>query len=938
MRRALCFFVGFQLTCLAVLAQDSIKDLHKMCFTTDIAENHREPQDFFYPTPNRNGFRNASWNLNQGYGPTCTNDCIMTTAASCSKFRIPVVFTVSTQPGCGISIPTQANIDAQIAITNDFYACQNVPIEFYKSTTYSGHPTTGDMSTRYQNIGCTYSPSVLNDIPNVLNIYIFSNTSYGTFANGWAYLPSGTTAPLRVIMSRAAFNTFSYTPGTLSCAAPNLGLSIILIHELGHIFGLHHTHNELNATKECPDMSNSCTGGDYIADTDADPGLHLACASGSGCNLAPNGCTSPCATPYPTDINTENNIMSYNNVSNCRTTFTTCQKAKLMDGLLCARGPQMCDRNVNLEFTNGSEDTYYEICVGDPPPTFTATSACFAWYATLGVATPLYSNTSSFTPSIGSGAGQLNNNVPDVYHWYLGDLNEINPNCRTLLTIKVISDVGIPTVNSSTSFVSSSCTMSDIANLTTNTTALGANEIIGWWITQGSPITDVVTDESSLNTALSTATINGPLSNPVNHLIQSTSGSPLKNLPLSFDCGPLDEGVNYFATPVLAHYASAVPDVVLNCTTNPSMCGAATGFNFGCGYLSGGSFNTGAITGIPSNPPNAPTYTIQISNIIYPSTCTPGQMLLDIRNPSTQSNIYLGLPGAVSTITLNQNNFPGYNPANGFWIMLYDQATGTCCTMNQAVVNFNVTISITYPGLPAVSFPSFTGYNPCYFGESVALNCACSCLPQANITADKSILCPNESTILNASPSGIYNYIWNDNSTNATLLISPTMTSTYTVTVTHSVVNCSSTSSKEIFVETGQNVFSTMNQGAGTLRHILECATDGDIITFDPGLTLDLTDSLEINKNIELVGDPTNSTNINIVSNSNQFGWKLTAGKTLDLYDIILNITTSGAPALINQGTINLNHSEILGNHDPVVQNLGEVNVIGNATSKIKKN
>ncbi|MFN8338581.1 MAG: M43 family zinc metalloprotease [Saprospiraceae bacterium] len=382
MCRALCFFIGLQLMSFAVLAQDTIGVSHSLCFTTDIAENQREPQNFFYPNLNRNGLRNASWNLNQGYGTSCTNDCIMTTAASCSKFRIPVVFTVSTQPGCGNSAPTQANIDAQIAITNDFYACQNVPIEFYKSTTYSGHPTTGDMSTRSQNIGCTYSASVLNDVPNVLNIYIFNNTSYGTSPNGWAYMPTGTTAPLLVIMSRTAFNGFSYTPGTLNCTTPNLGLSIVLIHELGHILGLHHTHNELNATKECPDMSNGCTGGDYITDTDADPGLHLTCANGSGCNKSPNACTSPCATPYPTDINTENNIMSYNNGSNCRTTFTTCQKAKLLDGLLCARGPQMCDRNVNLEFSNGSEDTYVELCVGDPAPIFVP-SACYAWYATL---------------------------------------------------------------------------------------------------------------------------------------------------------------------------------------------------------------------------------------------------------------------------------------------------------------------------------------------------------------------------------------------------------------------------------------------------------------------------------------------------------------------------------------------------------------------------
>ncbi|MBK8053030.1 MAG: hypothetical protein IPK35_07105 [Saprospiraceae bacterium] len=135
--------------------------------------------------------------------------------------------------------------------------CIGVPIEFYKSTTYSNHPTTGDLSTRYQNIGCTYSASVLNNVPNVLNIYIFANTSYGTGANGWAYLPTGTNAQNVVVMSRAAFNTFTYPypSGYIDCGNPSLGLSIVLIHEFGHILGLHHTHNEANATSNaliCP--------------------------------------------------------------------------------------------------------------------------------------------------------------------------------------------------------------------------------------------------------------------------------------------------------------------------------------------------------------------------------------------------------------------------------------------------------------------------------------------------------------------------------------------------------------------------------------------------------------------------------------------------------------------------------------------------------------
>lgn len=908
----------------------------KICFTQEIKANNVTPQVFPLVTILRKSLRNGTWNVNDGYGTTCTHDCTLAGSASCSKFRIPVVFTVSTSSGCGTTIPTQSNIDAQINITNDFFACQSIPIELYKSISYDGHPSTGDMSTRFQNIGCSYSASVLNDVPEVLNIYIFSNTNYGTGANGWAYMPLSSSAPLEVIISRNAFNGFGYTLGSLNCTNPTLGLSVVIIHELGHILGLHHTHNESNATKECPDMSNNCDGGDYISDTDADPGLHLSCASGSGCDKSPNNCTSPCATPYPSNINTEANIMSYNNDANCRKFFTSCQKAKIVDALLCARGPQMCDRNIDNEFQNGYSDTYKEICIGDPPPTFTASTSCYSWYAVLGTASPLSEGTSSFTPTLGTGIGQLNNNVSGTYYWYLGDQNEINPECRTQLTIRVLSDIGTPSVGGASTFTSSSCTSSNIADLTTTTVALGSDEIIGWWITEDEPITMSVVDESSLTSALSNATLNSPLSNPVNHLIQSTTGTPLKNLALSFDCGILNKEKNYYATPFLAHYASAVPEQVFNCTNKPALCGNSIGINFGCGYLSGGYFTTGAITGLPSNPINPAQYTIQITGINYPTNCTPNNMLLDVRDAVTQASLLLTLPGNVTSISLSQANFPNYNLGNGFIILLYDQSTGTCCSGAPAIINFSVNISITYPSVPAIPFPSVTGYEACYFGESIALNCSCNCLPQAIITSSDNVICQGQSSILSVSPSGNYSYEWNNSQSGISQTVSPAATETYTVTVSHNVLECNSMDEETIYVESSLQVTNGGNSGLGSLRQILECAENGDTLTFLPGLNVMMTDSLGIRKDINLFGDASNPPHIH-VNTTDLYGWHIDPNKILSLQDIMIHVSGASSASLHNDGTLNLMHTDIEGNTVPVIQNNGHINILGTPASSIKR-
>ncbi len=423
------------------------------CGTMQQTENQKSPKDI--DINNRfMQFRNGgTWNLQGSYGGGCTNDCDLTSVErdplSCSGagndiFRIPIVYTLSTTTGCPSTIPTTTELSAQIDIMNDFMICQGIPMEFYECE-----------PARMLDLGCTYNAANVTNVPNVVNIYVFSDTGNGsTGCNGFAFLPTSTNSATTAVMSHNCYNGFVYTQGTLNCANPGLGLGIVLIHEMGHYLGLYHTHETGAVACDDPNITtDDCTTGDFIKDTDEDPdysGGEIGC---TGCNTggatpdcAFNNSAVPACDDYLNGVNppnTINNIMSYNNFSGCRTAYTECQKAKMIDALLCARGPQMCCRDINAEFAGGAADANLEICLGDPAPTFTATSNCYNWYDGLGAAaTALATNSSTFTPTLGTGAGQLDNNTPGVYEWYLGDLNEINQDRRTKITVTVIADAG----------------------------------------------------------------------------------------------------------------------------------------------------------------------------------------------------------------------------------------------------------------------------------------------------------------------------------------------------------------------------------------------------------------------------------------------------------------------------------------------------------------
>ncbi len=95
---------------------------------------------------------------------------------------------------------------------------------------------------------------VLHYHPEVINLYITESASGDTPLDGFSYMP-GPGEPDAVVVNADA----------LDANSP------LLMHHLGHFFGLYHT-NENTTGIELANGSNCQTAGDLICDTEADPG------------------------------------------------------------------------------------------------------------------------------------------------------------------------------------------------------------------------------------------------------------------------------------------------------------------------------------------------------------------------------------------------------------------------------------------------------------------------------------------------------------------------------------------------------------------------------------------------------------------------------------------------------------------------------------------
>lgn len=200
---------------------------------------------------------------------------------------------------------SENDIVAQIEVMNEYYG--NAGIHFFITEIV-------DIEGDYTNVYPEQEAELVqmyNEV-NVINIYTVPNVynSSGSSLCGYAYYPGG---PNRIMMANSCFTNGS----TLS-------------HEMGHFFGLLHTHgssNTTNSTDELADGSNGATAGDRIPDTPSDPKLSNSVVTTScnytGSYLDNNG------QPHQPD---PHNIMSYSRKS-CRDVLTPGQYGVIMYNL-----------------------------------------------------------------------------------------------------------------------------------------------------------------------------------------------------------------------------------------------------------------------------------------------------------------------------------------------------------------------------------------------------------------------------------------------------------------------------------------------------------------------------------------------------------------------------------------------------------------------------
>lgn len=227
---------------------------------------------------------------------------------------------------------TEAQFDAAFTEVNDFFINASMeffqcsPINFVDSDTYFNLSTAEE--TNFWN---TYGVS------DVLNIIIPGGnltTATGGGLCGYAYLPGGGRDLIAV--ARNCMLSGGHT----------------FAHEIGHYFGLYHTHGKVNCgglTDELVDGSNCATAGDDVCDTPADPGLlGIGCSGYLVSNCVYTGSfTDNNGQPYQPDVS---NIMSYAPHS-CRNTFSAGQYARLSFYNTNTRGYLSCGNTLSVGST-----------------------------------------------------------------------------------------------------------------------------------------------------------------------------------------------------------------------------------------------------------------------------------------------------------------------------------------------------------------------------------------------------------------------------------------------------------------------------------------------------------------------------------------------------------------------------------------------------------
>jgi hypothetical protein len=191
-----------------------------------------------------------------------------------------------------------AQLDAALAKANQHYSSMKIKFKRCGTNTigskYHNYNFSSSGSAMENDMGKTHYKSTL------INIYVVNNA--GT---SWANFPLVSSNDWILIKD------------------DHLGNGSTLSHELGHYFGLTHTHETAMGTEATNGM-NCAISGDMICDTPADPNL----------SDKMSGCKYTGSSKYKPDAD---NLMSYASPG-CRKYFTAQQKARIVFFAKTARG------------------------------------------------------------------------------------------------------------------------------------------------------------------------------------------------------------------------------------------------------------------------------------------------------------------------------------------------------------------------------------------------------------------------------------------------------------------------------------------------------------------------------------------------------------------------------------------------------------------------
>ena len=331
-----------------------------------------------------------------------------------------------------------------------------------------------------------------------------------------------------------------------------------------------------------------------------------------------------------------------------------------------------------------------------------------------------------------------------INNYTSGDLISINPTTTTIYTIETIEDVGAGGLDficgsnmsitvqvfdeagtasangQQSSYDVTQCDVAETISLTTDISMLGQDQVIGWWVSEDQPIINTL-NNSNLASALSSASLGGPLSNPVNHIYESTGGNPINDFNLNFNCGALNDDKDYYVTPFVSNKKTAIADI--DCSVSGAVFPGTAIFNGVPAKFA--QFNSNNVCR-PANPINPPVFSYKIEISGY--TGNVNEHYFIVVDPANSS--WIGLDGDGSyTFPQSIFNFPTDPGLQSFDLWVWENGGSG---MENATIS--ATLEITYPGAPAIIFPDVTNVNTCSFGAPVMLNCDCP-LPPCTTTA-----------------------------------------------------------------------------------------------------------------------------------------------------------------------------------------------------------